>query len=292
MRIGVIGTGAIGMPMTQQVLSHGFDVRFYARRSEVIEQLQSLGGQYCSRKELGEFCDTILLILNSYAQCLECVQEILSTMLSGQIIVHSTISPYEMETLEQLCNNRGVELVAAPITGGVAGACQGTLTIIAGGKKAVIDMLRPIFSSFGTNIIYTGENVASAAATKLLVQMLVGIHTAATAEVLVLGAKCGLDSELIYQTVCASAGMSKIFQNRAKTMMNRNFATRGTIDILHKDLKYCAQLAEQQNAVLPVVQSCFQMFQIGFRTLPDIKEDFSAIIKLYENWGNTIVNKV
>ena len=107
MTVGVIGTGAIGCPMAEQLLSHGIVLNFYARRQGVIDHLRKLGGTYCSPKMLGETCDVILFILNSFQQCQECAQEVLQTMRAGHIIVHSTIGPEEMTALAQLCNARG-----------------------------------------------------------------------------------------------------------------------------------------------------------------------------------------
>ncbi len=289
MTIGMIGTGAMGRPMAERLLKAGFDFSFYARRKEVVAHLEGCGGKSCSIRELGERCEVVLLILNSYPQCRECAEELLQTMKSGCVVVHSTISPKEMEALAELCAAHGVELLAAPMTGGVAGAKNGTLTLIVGGSAARLEQLRPVFSVLGTNIVHTGETVDSASTMKLLVQLLVGINTAATAEALVLGAKSGLDPELVYSTICASAGVSKIFTNRGNTMIARDFATRGTLSILHKDLRYCIEKANETECTLPLGQTVNSIFQLGLNTLPDPSEDFSAIVKVYEAWAGVSV---
>lgn len=291
MRVGVIGTGAIGYPMVERLLYCGNDVFFYARRREVIISLSEKGAVYMNKQELARNSEVVLLIVNTYEQCEECIREVLDGMPQGScLIVHSTVAPNEMKNLNMSCTRAGVEFLAAPVTGGVAGARKGTLTIIVGGKKETLTRVKSVLNAMGSTIIYTGENPEAAAIMKLLVQMLVGINTTATAEALVLGEKNGLDPHLIYKTICASAGTSLIFRNRANTIMERDFATRGTIEIMYKDLRYCAELAAENGCTLPVTQSCFNMFQIGAKVLENKAEDFSAIVKVYEKWANTIVD--
>lgn len=291
MNVGVIGTGAIGLPIAERILNNGFNLCFYARNKETIDYFQKKSGTFKSIMELGSDCEVVLLILNTYEQCFECLKELLKTMKSGTVIVNSTISPQETRVLYKICLDSQVDFIAAPVTGGVAGAKKGELTIITAGHKEVVEKNRNVLSAFGSNIVYMGEDVGTAAVMKLLVQMLVGINTAAASEALTLGVKCGLPAELIYNTICSSAGVSKIFQNRANTIIDRNFSKRGTIDILTKDLKYCAALANDTACPLPMVQTCCNIFQAGQNTLENTSEDFSAIVKVYEEWANIVVKK-
>lgn len=291
MKIGMIGTGAIGLPIAKRIIAHDFDFYFYARRNTVISQLQEFGAQYVGLQEMGEICDVVLLFLNTYAQCLECVNEILPTMREGTVVVGSTISPYEMCDLLNICRQGGVEAVAAPVTGGVKGGEEGTLTIITSGSHALVNKLEPLFSSFGKRIVYAGTDIRAAHTMKLLVQLLVGINTAAMCEVLTLGVKNGLDPNLIYSTVCSSAGTTRIFENRGGTVIARNYERRGTVDILCKDLGYCVEMGNRSNCPIPIGQLCSNIFQMGGHMLNDTTQDFSAIIQLYEKWSGTVVEE-
>lgn len=289
MKVGIVGTGAIGLPIAEQVIKHGFELYFYARRENVIAELQEQGASCVPLETLGENSDVVLLFLNTYAQCLECVQEILKGMHKGTVVVGSTISPKEMEILAERCAENGVEAVAAPVTGGVKGAKDGTLTIMTSGKRQVVDEVTPVLSAFGTNVVFVGEEVGAGLIMKLLVQLLVGINTAAMSEALVLGVKNGLDPQLIYDTLCKSAGTSRIFENRGNTVIARNFEKRGTIDILHKDIMYSAELANNSGCPIMLGQACANMFQIGRNVLEDTSQDFSAIVQVYEQWAGVTV---
>ena len=289
MKIGLIGPGRMGLPMSERLIEKGYDLRFYARKSEVIDHLSHKGGKYACIKELGKECDVVLFVLNTFEQCQICLDELLLTLTRGIVVVHSTISPSEMELLGKTCNKMGIDFVAAPLTGGVAGAKQGSLTVLVGGSDNCLEELHPIFNAIGSNIVHTGLSYSSAASMKLLVQLLVGINTVATAETLILGMKSGLDPELIYSTICSSAGESRIFQNRANTIINRNFSSRGTVDIMQKDLKYCVEEANKKECMLPLVQLAHNIFSIGSNTLADTSEDFSAIVKVYEEWMNITI---
>lgn len=290
MTVGIVGTGAIGFPIAEQIIKHGFELLFYARREEVIAELRERGAEYVSMCELGKRSDVVLLFPNTYEQCLECTEEILTGMDKGVIVVGATISPEEMVTLTGICAKRGVETVAAPVTGGVKGAKEGTLTVITSGRKETVDAVSPVLSTFGNNIVYVSDNIGAGFTMKLLVQLLVGINTVATGEALVLGVKNGLDPRLVYDTLCKSAGTSRIFENRGSTILERNFDKRGTIDILCKDITYSAELASRSGCPIMLGQACANVCRIGQNVLEDTSQDFSALVKLYEEWAGVVVD--
>lgn len=288
MKVGIVGTGAIGFPIAERIVKRGHELCFYARRQDVIAQLENLGAKFVCLRDMGKSCNVILLFLKTYEQCLECITEIMITMKKGVVAVGSTISPEEMCHLNNICAQSGIETVAIPVTGGVKGAKDGKLTIIASGNRARIYHLEPVFSSFGT-INFISEEIKTAHIMKLLVQLLVGINTVAMAEAFTLGIKSGLDPHLIYDTICQSAGTTRIFENRGEAVISRNFEKRGTVDILYKDLQYCAELGSKSRCPIPIGQLCFNIFQIGACVLNDTQEDFSAIVQLYEQWSETVI---
>ncbi len=289
MNVGIIGTGAIGLPIAERIIDGGFELNFYARRQEIIDGLCAKGAKFCENAEaLGAKCDTVLLFVNTYDQCVECTEELLKSMNGGIIAVGATISPKQMAQLQKLCAEKNVAAIACPVTGGVKGAREGTLTIILSGDEKAVEALTPCFNTFGKNLYMLGEDIGRAHIMKSLVQLLVGINTVATAEVLMLGKKSGLDPEKIYETVCNSAGTSRIFENRACTMIEGDFRRRGTVSILQKDLKISKELALDNNVPLLLGDAVSRLFGIGAQML-DCTEDFSAIAKLYEQWCNTTI---
>lgn len=289
MNIGIIGTGAIGLPIAERIIAGGFELNFYARRQNVIDGLCAKGALFFENAEkLGEKCDAVLLFVNTFDQCVECTEELLKSMKEGIIAVGATISPKQMAQIQMMCAEKGVTAIACPVTGGVKGAREGTLTIILSGDKKAIGAFEPCMRTFGKNLYVLGEDIGLAHIMKSLVQLLVGINTVATAEVMMLGKKSGLDPEKIYETVCNSAGTSRIFENRACTMIEGDFRRRGTVSILQKDLKISKELALDNNVPLLLGDAASRLFGIGAQML-DCDEDFSAIAKLYEQWCNTTI---
>jgi 3-hydroxyisobutyrate dehydrogenase-like beta-hydroxyacid dehydrogenase len=291
MKIGIIGVGTMGFPISERMLNHGVELSFYARRKDVIKDLQEKGAVYTSIKEIGSSCDAVILFVNTFEQCVECTTELLSSMKKGILSVCATISPDEMEILSQMCQRAGVTAVASPVTGGVKGAKEGTLTLIMSGPKEEIDTLKPIYSTFGNNIVFCGESIRAAHTMKLLVQLLVGINTVTMSEVFTLGVKNGLPPQLIYNTICKSAGTTRIFENRGQSVIDRNFSKRGTVDILCKDLKYCVDMGAKSDSPIPIGQFCANLFLMAEHMLEDTTQDFSAIVQVYEKWAGMQVGE-
>ena len=291
MRVGLVGTGAIGLPIAEQIIKHGFELSFYARRENVVSRLKAYGAKCCRLNELGRNCDLVIFFLNTYDQCLECLHEVIREMDEGIIIIGSTISPDEMQIISEICARRGVDTVAAPVTGGVKGAEEGTLTIMTSGKSEIVQIASPVLYSYGSRLVYAGEDVGAALVLKLLVQLLVGINTLSMSEAMVLGTKNGLDPKLIYDTLCVSAGTSRIFENRGCTVIKRDFHTRAMVDTVAKDIKYCTELARKSGVPSILGQDCANVFQIAQNTLDDTTQDFSAIIQVYEKWAKVLVKE-
>ncbi len=282
MSVGIIGTGAIGLPIAKRILSGGFSLNFSARKENVCNELCECGAKSFEDPEsLGSECDTVFIFVNTFEQCEECVSKLLKTMCGGIIVIGATISPEQMEYLDKICREKSVKTIAAPVTGGVKGAIEGTLTIILSGNKNDVDAVSEYTKTFGKNLYFLGEKIGFAHTMKALVQLLVGINTVATAEALILGQKNGLEPQQIYDVISNSAGTSRIFENRACTMIKGDFSKRGTINILQKDLKISKKMAMDSNVPLVLGDVCSRLFNVGANVL-DGEEDFSAIIKLLD----------
>jgi 3-hydroxyisobutyrate dehydrogenase len=283
LKVGFIGLGAIGFPIAEHIAVKTGALQFFARKESVITRAIGFGGKSVkSIAELGRNIDTAIIFVNTYRQCHECVDGLLQTMQEGGIIViGSTIAPQEMESIENQCRPKGITAVAAPVTGGLRGAIDATLTAVVSGADGALAECMPLFKCYTAKVIHAGSEIGSAHTLKALIQLLVSINAVAMSEVYSLGVSCGIDPEIIYDTVTNSAGTSRIFENRGKTAINRDFSKRGTIAIINKDLEICNQMAMSAHAPLFLGSVCKQLFSSAARSI-DSEEDFSAIIKIYE----------
>ena len=283
LNIGIIGTGAMGYPIALN-MNRFYNISFYARRENIIKNLTSNGLKYNTIKELANNQEIIFLFVRTYDQCNECIEELILNNFAGILIIGSTISPNEMEMIDKKCNKKNILTLAMPVTGGVIGAKNGTLTLFVSGKRTVIEKASEILTSFAKEIIYLGEDIKSAHVMKALVQFLVSVNTIATSEALILGLKMGLNGQDIYKTIINSAGSSNIFKNRVPTILENNFNKRGSIDILKKDINIVNDLMMETETIMILPPICLNLFNIANNIL-NKEEDFSSLIKLYKEWN-------
>jgi len=202
----------------------------------------------------------------------------------GDVIVPmSTISPHQVKELAQKLENRGIQILDAPISGGKEGAEAGTLSIMVGGDKTAFERCLPIFQAMGKNVRHLGD-LGNGMAMKLVNNLLVAVNGLAVAEAMILGKKAGLDPQAILEIIPKSAGDSWMFRNRAPQMVSRDFTCRGELDILVKDLGYILEMGQSVKAPLFLSAVAREVFQIASR-MGWGKEDDSAVVKAVEMMG-------
>jgi 3-hydroxyisobutyrate dehydrogenase len=169
-QIGLIGIGAMGGPMGQNLLKAGHTLVIYSRtreRSEV-EQLLKAGAAYVtSPAEVGRGANVVITMVGNADDAREVTQNLLSTMARGGMIIGmETIDPATRRALETQAAAKGVAYLDAPVSGGTIGAERGTLTIMVGSTPEAFERARPILSVLGTNVYHCGP-IGSGAVAKL-----------------------------------------------------------------------------------------------------------------------------
>ncbi|GBF11082.1 2-hydroxy-3-oxopropionate reductase [Tepidibacillus sp. HK-1] len=292
MKVGFIGIGTMGFPMTKNLLKANFEVWVFNRSKESVKKVVELGAKEASSvKELVQQVDVVLTAL-PMPDTIEYVYletgGILDTAKPGTIVIdHSTVGPDLNEKIYKEAKKQGVDYLDAPISGGPMGAEAGTLTIMVGGDKEVFDKVQPIFKAMGKTILYIGKT-GSGSIAKLINNMLVGIHTAALTEAFVLGAKTGMESDALYEIIKNSTGYSYMIDRCLPLIQNRDFKPRFSIDLLYKDLGLVNKLADQ--ILVPVKLSKMAQDAIGEAKEQGYgNEDISAVIKVFEKRAHTEV---
>jgi 3-hydroxyisobutyrate dehydrogenase len=169
-RIGLIGIGAMGGPMGQNLLKAGHSLLIYSRtptRPEV-EQLVKAGATYAaSADEVGRGASIVITMVGNADDARQVTQGLLRTMARGGMIIGmETIDPATRRELAAQAAATGVAYLDAPVSGGTIGAARGTLTIMVGSTAEAFDRARPILSVLGTNIYHCGP-IGSGAVAKL-----------------------------------------------------------------------------------------------------------------------------
>jgi len=292
--IGFIGLGNMGMGMAKNILQAGFPLVAYDLQKEPLEKIKALGAEIGQNpKEIAERARITFIVVLNYMQVEQVVfsdMGLREGVTSGDVlVVMSTIAPTEVRSLARTLEEQGVKVLDAPISGGKEGAEAGTLTIMVGGEKAEFERCRNIFEAMGKNIYYLGA-LGSGVSLKLVNNLLVAVNGLAVAEAMVLGVKAGLDPEMILKAIPQSAGDSWMFRNRAYRMVERDFACRGELDILLKDLTFIMDMGRSLKIPLVLSAVAKEIFQMA-NCLGYGKEDDAAVVKALEKIAGVEVKK-
>jgi 3-hydroxyisobutyrate dehydrogenase len=283
--VGFIGLGNMGMGMAGNLLKAGFPVIGFDVRKEALERIRGLGGKTAgSPLEVAQKARVSVLVLLNFSQIEEVVsgkQGLQDGLRAGDIlIVSSTIAPSQIRNLGQKLEPNGIRVLDAPISGGKEGAEAGTLSIMVGGNKESYERCLPLLQAMGKNIYYMG-GLGNGLSLKLVNNLLVAVNNLAVAEAVSLGTRAGLDPKMILEVIPKSAGDSWMFRNRAYRMVDRDFACRGELDILVKDLGYVLEMAKSVKQPLVLSTLAREIYQMA-SNLGFGKEDDSAVVKAVE----------
>lgn len=286
-RVGLIGLGAMGVPMARNILKAGFPLAVWARRREAAREIESEGASWAaSPADLARASDVMILSVTNSPDVEALVagpEGLLEGAAKGAIIVDmSTIAPTVSRSLAALCATRGVFFLDAPVSGGTQGAAAGTLTIMVGGDGAALERARPVLDAIGGKIFHVGPSGAGEVV-KLVNNVLVGVIAAATAEAMVLGVKAGAEVETMAEVVGASTGSSWQLANQFPLRaFNGTFKPGFMTDLLAKDLGLALELGDEQHVTMFLTAVAKQLYADsqarGFG-----RDDYTSVLRVLES---------
>ena len=267
-RIAFIGLGLMGNPMCKNLIKAGHDVTVLDRVKSRMDELVAAGagragspGQAASAAEL-----TITMLPDSPD-----VEEVIlgqdgvieGASPSSVVIDMSTISPSVTRKIAGRLKDRSLQMLDAPVSGGVSGAEAGTLSIMAGGERPAFDRCRLVLEVMGSRITYCG-GCGMGQVTKLANQIVGLGNLAALCEGLVFAAKAGGDPDALLQALSAGAANSWMLENLGRKIFDGDFAPGFMVDLAQKDLRLIFEAAgEMQVSLLttPLVSQIFRAAQ-------------------------------
>ncbi len=285
-RIGFVGIGVMGQPMAANLLRKGFAVTTLVhRRREPARQLETQGARVAaSLSDLLAECPVVIACLPSSAEVEEVVLGqggVLASGRAGSVFVDmGTSRPASTRMLAERLRARGIAMLDAPITGGVRGAREGTLTIYVGGPEDALARIRPALEAMGRAIFHMGATGAGHV-TKLLNNMLSLASMAVLAEALPLGVRLGLDPTQLITALAAGSGATNAIPSRGQRILSREFAPAFRVDLAHKDLRLAEEMAQEVRLALPVTSAALLTYTIA-RALGLDGEDTVALVKVWE----------
>ncbi len=282
--LGFIGIGLMGKPMTLRLLNAGFTVNVWNRTAEKLQSVVAAGAvAQSSIAELVRCSDVILLCLADTA--------VVETIVMDDVIKHgsankliidlSSIEPEATRRLaKQFAKQCTMDWVDAPVSGGVAGAEQGNLAIMAGGKAEAITIAREVLAPLYHQLTHMGD-VGSGQVTKICNQMIVSCNVLVIAEMMALAKQAGVSAEKIPEALAGGFADSKPLQIVGPEMAAEKFEpVKWRVKTLLKDLAMAVELSGQQGSAIPMSGLATQLMQLhgshGF-----LEQDPATLIKLF-----------
>ena len=280
LKVGFIGLGAMGNPMSRHLHAHGLLAVVGNRSVSKAEALAAELGvrSACAVQDFAD-CDAVMLCVSADSDVLQNVEALAGVLKPGAVVVdHSTVSSDTARRAFEILAKHGIAFLDAPVSGGVEGAKNGKLSVMVGGDADTLERVRSALESYALRITHMGKS-GSGQATKAVNQVLVAGINQAVCEGLALGEKLGLDPERLLPTLGAGAAGNWFLDKRGATMLRDEFTPGFKCAHLLKDLRIVQAMAHAAGIRATVIeQSLHDYAELVERGQGD--QDTSALIVL------------
>lgn len=289
LKVGYIGLGLMGRSMAANILKAGFPLVAHNRSRKAVKELVALGAiEAFSPKEVAEQCDIIFTNLPDSPDVEKVAlgpDGIIEGARPGLVFVdNSTIKPATARAIAEAFAKVGVEALDAPVSGGDIGAKNGTLTIMVGGTQKAFDIALPVFQAIGKTFTLVGDSGAGQVA-KAANQIMVAAQMVATAELLVLAKKTGVDPIKVVDAIKGGAAQCWTLDVKPPRLFVGNRQPGFKAYMQAKDLNIVLDTAREYGVPLPMTSENAQLYsamlQMGMSDL-----DNSAVIGVLEKLAN------
>ncbi|MFE9394034.1 2-hydroxy-3-oxopropionate reductase [Streptomyces flavidovirens] len=284
-KIGFIGLGIMGSPMSENLLKAGYDVTGYTLEQPKIDRLVAAGGKGASSiAEAVKDADVIITMVPASPQ-VEAIaygpDGILENAKKGALLIDmSSITPQTSVDLGKAGAEKGLRVLDAPVSGGEAGAIEAVLSIMVGGSQEDFDAAKPVLEALGKTIVLCGPH-GSGQTVKAANQLIVAVNIQACAEAVVFLEKSGVDLTAALDVLNGGLAGSTVLTRKKDNFLNRDFAPGFRIDLHHKDMGIVTDAARNVGAALPVGAVVAQLVA-SLRAQGDGGLDHSALLRAVE----------
>jgi 3-hydroxyisobutyrate dehydrogenase-like beta-hydroxyacid dehydrogenase len=286
MQAGFLGVGNMGLPMAGKLLDGGHSLTVYDNRPEAMRPLlQRQARQAASPKDLADQCEIVFVSLPTLAafRAVAFDADGLTAGSALKLLVNTcTVGVPFVTEIARAMVARGVTVVDCPISGGPPGARAGTLSVMVSGDPAAVERVRPMISLWGRTLTVAGDKPGAAQVLKLTNNILSAVALAATAEAFVMGAKGGLDPEVMLTAINAGSGRNSATEAKFPTsVLTRSFDYGAEMHILMKDIDLAIAQGEDLGVPMWVCQAARLVFKHAMFQ-GAAKQDLTAIVKYVE----------
>ena len=286
MEAGFLGVGNMGQPMAGKLLDGGHSLTIYDINDAAMQPLlERQARRAASPKDLADRCEIVFVSLPTLPAFREVAfgAEGLVKGSALKLLVNTcTVGVPFVQEIEQAMAARGVTVVDCPISGGPPGARAGTLSVMVSGDPTAIERIKPMISLWGRTLNIAGDKPGAAQVLKLTNNILSAVALAATAEAFVMGAKGGLDPEVMVAAISAGSGRNSAVADKfPRSVLTRNFDYGAEMHIIMKDIDLAIAQGEALGVPMWVCEAARLVFKHAMHKGAE-KEDLTAIVKYIE----------
>jgi 3-hydroxyisobutyrate dehydrogenase-like beta-hydroxyacid dehydrogenase len=286
MEAGFLGTGNMGLPMAARLLEGGHRLTVYDIREDAMRPLlERQARRAFSPRDLADQCEIIFVSLPTLAafRAVASGPDGLAGGKAMKLLVNTcTVGVPFVTEIAQAMAAQGVTVVDCPISGGPPGARAGTLSVMVSGDPIAVARLRPMIDLWGRTVTVAGDKPGAAQVLKLTNNILSAVALAATAEAFVMGAKGGLDPEVMLAAINAGSGRNSATESKFPlAVLTRSFDFGAEMHILMKDIDLAIAQGEDLGVPMWVCQAARLVFKHAMHQ-GAAKEDLTAIVKYIE----------
>jgi len=285
MKIGFIGLGIMGKPMSKNLIRAGYDLVISSSNPETNREMEDHGAEVVDTYvDVAAKADVIITMLPNSPEVKEVILTeggLIQGAKPGSVIIDmSSIAPIASQEIGKALKERDIGFLDAPVSGGEPKAIDGTISVMAGGDQATFETCLPIMEAMAGSVVRTGD-VGSGNSTKLANQIIVALNIAAVSEALVLTKKMGVDNELVYNAIRGGLAGSTALDAKAPKMLDGNFDPGFKIDLHLKDLNNVMETSDDIDVPLPLTASIRETLK-ALTVEGNGEDDHAAIVKYYE----------
>ena len=288
-RIGFVGLGAMGAPISEAIAAGGHALTVHDRDAGALEAAVAAGAVAApSARAVADAAEVVFVSLPTpdVVREVACGDDGLAG--GGAMRTYVDLSTTGAAVAAEVAANlgsRGVDVLDAPVSGGVAGARARTLAVIAAGEPHVFERIRPLLELFGGNVFHVGEAPGQGQTAKLLNNLLSATATTITSEAVSMGVAAGLDPATLLEVFNAGTGRNMATAQKFPAhVLTRRFDSGFRLELMAKDLELC--MAEARGRQIPMVLGgLVQQIWTLARTESASDADHTEIVRLFERWA-------
>lgn len=294
MNTAFLGLGAIGTPMARHVAAKS-SLTVWNRTAEKATAFAAATSASAAPTPAAAATGASVVVTcfptsHEVESLLDGPTGLLAGMDAGTLLVDCTSGdPETSRRIAARLGDRGIAFIDAPVSGGVAGAEAGTLTVMCGGDEVTFARARPVLEFFGRKIVLVGPTGAGDAL-KAVNNALLAVHIWSTAEGLAALAKAGVKPSAALDVINASSGRSNTSENLIpQRVVTRAFPQTFRLALLEKDVAIAAEFIRDQRVASPVIQQVAELFRMARHELGETADHVEAV-RLVEEWSATLIS--